>query len=375
MKNLICQECPNGCNLALHWKDSENVFIAGNKCASGIGCATRIIRKDKKARIHASKETPLFSRETLKAVAEAWNVKLKKIHHNIFVQGSPERSVFRVVLEDQDGHYFVLEQIPSKSIGHKRQIAATLDFLSKKNFARIRPYLSSKKGDHVIKYKNDFWQMIPFVEGVALDREKYMAEKWRGHALAAFLIELRTKSKNLPFSDSRKVFSLKDYVYKLISEINLYNKDIKDEIKDIAVFLEKDFMPAYEKLPVAFCHGDYHPLNIIWSADDIKCVIDWEFAGLKSELYDAANLISCVGMEDPQSLAGQLIKCFIADMKKAKIISKVSWNYLVEFVVALRFAWLSEWLRRQDTEMIVLELDYMRVLIDNKNVLLKTWLR
>ena len=36
MKNLICQECPNGCNLALEWEDAENVFIAGNKCVSGI---------------------------------------------------------------------------------------------------------------------------------------------------------------------------------------------------------------------------------------------------------------------------------------------------------------------------------------------------
>jgi homoserine kinase type II len=61
-------------------------------------------------------------------------------------------------------------------------------------------------------------------------------------------------------------------------------------------------------------------------------------------------------------------------MKKAKIISKTSWMYLLEFIVALRFAWLAEWLRRKDTEMISLELDYMQLLIDNKNVLQKTWL-
>jgi homoserine kinase type II len=162
-------------------------------------------------------------------------------------------------------------------------------------------------------------------------------------------------------------------VYKLIHEINLYNKDIKDEIKDIDAFLKKNFMPAYEKLPVAFCHGDYHPMNIIWSADDIKCVIDWEFSGYKSEIYDAANLIGCVGVEDPQSLTGDLIKSFIAEMKEAGIISKTSWKYLVEFIIALRFAWLSEWLRRRDMEMISLELDYMRLLIENISSLQKAW--
>jgi homoserine kinase type II len=373
MENLICQECSNGCNLALEWENAENVFIAGNKCASGIVYAARIIRKDKKAHIHARKETPLFSRETLKTVADLWHVRLKKLHHNIPIQGSPERSVFRVVLEDNNGKYFVLEQIPVKSLEHKRQIAATLDFLAKNNLSRIQPYLADEKGRYVIKYKNNFWQMTPFVQGVTLDREKYMYEKWRGPVLADFLIELRRKSSGLPFFDPSKTFSLKDYVHKLIREINLYNKDIKDEIKDVAGFLEKNLIPMYEKLPVAFCHGDYHSMNIIWSADDIKCVIDWEFSGYKSEVYDAANLIGCLGVEDPQSLTGDLVKSFIADMKRAEIISNISWRYLVEFIIALRFAWLSEWLRRRDTEMIRLELDYMQLLIDNKSSLQKAW--
>ncbi|MGD0279131.1 MAG: phosphotransferase [Smithella sp.] len=374
MDDLICRECPNGCNLTLEWEDSENVFIAGNKCASGVIYAARVICKDKKAYVHARSETPLFSKETLKAVAGLWQVRLKKLHYNISVQGSPERSVFRVVLEDRNGSFFVLEQVSPKSLELKRQIATTVDFLSKKNLAHIQSYLANEKGEHVIKYKNNFWQMIPFVHGVSLDRQKYMYEKWRGRALADFLIELSRKSQNLPFSDYRKIFSLKDYIYKLICEINHYNKNIKDEIKEIAGFLEKDFMPAYEKMPVAFCHGDYHPMNVIWSSDDIQCIIDWEFSGYKREIYDTANLIGCVGVEDPQSLTGELVKCFISDLKTAQIISKTSWKYLVEFVVALRFAWLSEWLRRKDTEMIGLELDYMRLLIENKKSLQKAWL-
>jgi homoserine kinase type II len=232
----------------------------------------------------------LFSKEILQAVADCWHVRLKKLRHDISIQGSPERSVFRVVFEDENGKLFVLEQVPSKSLDLKRKIAATLDFLSKKNLARIQPYLADKKRNHVIKYKNGFWQMIPFVPGVLLDREKYVHEKWRGPVLANFLIELHRKSYGLPFFDPSKAFSLKDYVYKLIHYINLYNKNIVSDIKDVTCFLEKDFMPAYEKLPVAFCHGDYHPMNIIWSADDIKCIIDWEFSGYKSEIYDAANI-------------------------------------------------------------------------------------
>jgi len=325
-------------------------------------------------RARFEKDVSSFNRNHLKAVAGLWQVKLKKIHRNITIQGSPERSVFRVVLEDENAKYFVVEQIASKSVEHKKRIGTMLDLLFKEKLSGIQPYLADENGNHIIQYKNDFWQISPFVPGIELDREKYIFEEWRGHALADFLIELRHKALQLCLTDFHGIFSLKNYVYKLIREIKLYNKDIWDEVNSIIGFLGKNFMPAYEKLPAAFSHGDYHPLNIIWSPDGIQCVIDWEFCGFKSELYDVANLIGCVGVEDPRSLIGYLVKSFITDVKRAKIISRKSWKYLLEFIVALRFAWLAEWLRRNDKEMIRLELDYMRLLIDNKNILQKAWL-
>lgn len=371
---ITCKECPNGCNLILKWKDKSNVSIAGNKCASGIIYTAHLLRKNKKIHIQADAKTPLFSKEFLIAVVELWNIELKKLHRKISIQGSPERSVFRVVLEDKGDRFFILEQIPLQSLERKKNIAAILNFLVKEKLARVQPYLTNENDDFILKYKNDFWQISPFVKGEELNREKYIFEKWRGPALADFLIELNRKSQKLPLDDSCNVFSLKNYVYKLVREINLFNKDICDDVKSVVDFLEKDFLLKYEKLPVAFCHGDYHPLNIIWSDDDIKCVIDWEFCGFKSELYDVANLIGCIGMEDPQSLTGELVQSFIANMKKSGLISKKSWKYLLEFIVALRFAWLAEWLRRKDTDMIRLELDYMRLLINNKNILQKAWL-
>ncbi len=327
-----------------------------------------------KTRVVAGKEKSLFSRETLKAVAGMWQVHLKKIHHKIPVQGSPERSCFRVVLEDRDKRFFLLEQITRQSLENKKQIAAILDSLAGKQLLQINPYLADGKGNHILEHQNNFWQLSPFIPGVELDREKYIFEQWRGIVLADFLITLHRKSQTMTTAGSRGLFSLKKYVYKLVREINLYNKDIKIDIRRVVDFLEEDFMSAYEQLPVAFCHGDYHPLNIIWSTDGIQCVIDWEFCGLKSELYDVANLIGCVGVENPQSLPGDMVRSFIGKMKKSGTISKMSWKYLPEFIVALRFAWLAEWLRFRDREMIRLELDYVKLLMDNKTVLQKSWL-
>jgi homoserine kinase type II len=39
----------------------------------------------------------------------------------------------------------------------------------------------------------------------------------------------------------------------------------------------------------------------------------------------------------------------------------------------MRFAWLSEWLRKDDREMIGLELDYMDLLIQNRDALARVW--
>ena len=373
MNNLICQECPNGCSLVFEWKDDTHALIAGNQCSRGVGYAGRILRREKNVTLLAKEKTPAVSEATLKSIALSWGIQLSRVRYDISVQGSPERTVFRVVLEDNVKNLFVLEQLLIKSLTVKRNIAKVLELLSQRQLACIRPYLVSVKGDFVVKHKSSFWQMAPFVPGVELDRRTYMHDKWRGPVLAGFLIELREKSKEIPFLDMKKIFSLKDYVYRLAGHVKMYHDADKGEIPFVMDFLEKEFMPSYAKLPVSFCHGDYHPMNIIWSKDKMNTVIDWEFLGYKSEIYDLANLVGCIGVEDPLALSGELVRSFIAKIKKAQMISDVSWTYFLEFIVALRFAWLSEWMRRRDQEMIALEMDYMRLLIDRKTLLREHW--
>ena len=72
--------------------------------------------------------TTSFDAQTLKEVARLWQVRLKKLRHDIPVQGSPERSVFRVVLEDEIGRYFLLEQIPANSLERKKLLPRHLIF-------------------------------------------------------------------------------------------------------------------------------------------------------------------------------------------------------------------------------------------------------
>ena len=106
---------------------------------------------------------------------------------------------------------------------------------------------------------------------------------------------------------------------------------------------------------------------------EIRSVIDWEFAGIKPEIYDLANMVGCLGIEHPSSLARDLVTGLIARLRAADLFSDICWGHFIEFIVALRFAWLSEWLRKDDREMIGLELAYMDLLIRNSGQLCRKW--
>jgi homoserine kinase type II len=168
-------------------------------------------------------------------------------------------------------------------------------------------------------------------------------------------------------------FSLKDYIVKLEQDIGRHVPDVAPSFAPVFQFLRRSFLEAHDTLPVAFCHGDFHPLNIIWREDTVAAVIDWEFCGRKTEIYDAANLMGCIGMEHPSGLTGDLATAFIHNMRESSSISAASWRLFPEFVLALRCAWLAEWLRGRDEEMIDLEEAYMHHLIDKMDELRESW--
>ncbi len=311
--------------------------------------------------------------ETIINAANLWNLNIKTIVKDKEIAGSPERCEFGFVVQDSNNDLFVIESLLHEEVGHKRNIISTLNFFSEQRVKEIQPYLSDVRGEYILHHENRFWQLIPFIDGVSLDRPNYVFDKWRGKVLADFLIQLRAKSAGVPNFSTFHSFSIKKYIYTLLVQIKKYEAALFTEIQPIVEFLEKRFMEVHDKFPKAFCHGDYHSLNIIWSSDGINAVIDWEFLGYKPEIYDAANMIGCIGVEAPESLTHDFVGDFIFYLKHAQIMSGMSWEYILEFVIALRFAWLSEWLRHKDREMIKLETTYMKLLKHNSGDFQDAW--
>lgn len=316
----------------------------------------------------------MYAASLIKDVCRNWGLSLLRICPEVDIAGSPERCEYRVVIEDTRHQLYILESISSKVVGHKLRIIKTLNYLHSRQMSGIYPYVPISKEEYIANHQDEsYWQLVPYVEGITLKRPEYIFDRWRGNVLADFLINLRKESEALPYFDKQDVFSIKDYVYEMRTKLEHHEPELSEKIQPIIGFLEEKFMDVHDKLPSCFCHGDYHPLNVIWAEKGINAVIDWEFLGFKPELYDAANLVGCIGIENPQGLLGDLVYDLIQRLKEVDIFQDISWDFFLEFMVALRFGWLSEWLRKSDTEMIELEVVYMNLLVNNRETLEKAW--
>ena len=305
-------------------------------------------------------------------ILSEWNLSFKKTHPELVVSGSPQRCIYRIVVEDNTGQIYVLEKISKTQITHKQSIAKTLSYLSHKKIPEINPYLKNQHG-FIAKIDNNFWQIQSFIRGVELNRQDYVFDAWRGEEVADFLIRLWKNTEDISENISLPFFSLKEYVVDMIKNISKYHPIELVKIESVFDYLASDFFLSYDQIPLRFCHGDFHPLNVIWDYDTIQAVIDWEFLGLKIEIYDMANLLGCIGIEEPTSLIKDFAIEFIKKIKKSDFISKKGFLYLFDCTIALRFAWLAEWLRCNDQEMIQLEIDYMNLLLKNSEEIKRKW--
>jgi homoserine kinase type II len=315
----------------------------------------------------------MYTDDAIREIVSSWDIKIRRIRPDIDIAGSPERTAHRVVVEDERSGLWVLEAIPPDTHEHKLRICQTLACLHDKGLETANPYLPDGENRVLVRRGNKEWQIRPFIEGAPLPRPQYLLDGWRGRACADFLLDLRDRAGALRFFDQESPFSMSRFIHEMYDIMAEYNPETRNRMRPAFDFVEQEFADLEGAFPVVFCHGDFHPLNIIWSEDGIKSVIDWEFLGYRPEIYDVANLIGCVGFEDPAGLTQDLVTQLLSRMTKANVLSPVSWQYLAEWVVAIRFAWLSDWLRRRDREMIDLEVTYIHLLIDNRQALKDFW--
>ena len=264
--------------------------------------------------------------EAALSAAGAWGLEAVGVRGDLAISGSPERSEFRCVVECVDKSLVVLEVIRGQDRAKKQSIIERLEFLARGGLSPLNPYLHSTAGRQIVEVAGYLWQASPYIPGIPLNRPAYVSDGWRGRVMAEFLLKLKDASSGLPEHLVTEPFSILGYIDVLTGQIRPREPGVFEKIAPILTFLKKRLSPVHGLLAVAFCHGDFHPLNMIWSQDGLRAVIDWEFCGTKPEIYDAALLIGCLGIEDPDALAGDLVKEFIRGLKAASMFGERSWR-------------------------------------------------
>ncbi|SIO30625.1 phosphotransferase enzyme family protein [Halodesulfovibrio marinisediminis] len=294
-----------------------------------------------------------------------------RMRSDIEIPGSPERCLARFVAEDKDGNLWLVEKLKEAQANWRNTVGTLLTDLWNENVPFIHAPAQSTDGQTVVIHNDVPYQMTPFIIGTNLPRPAYCADKERGRAIGEFITSLQAAGKNI-VTPTCSTPSLPEYVAKIVSTITKHRPDMASQLKTILPHLDT-FFAEQDSIPLALAHGDCHPLNIVWQDKDIAGVIDWEFTGEKIVLYDAANCIGCVGIEHPNWLINGLVPELIATLYTKNEAFAANIHQLVPTILALRFAWLSEWLRKNDTEMQELELDYMRLIIRGREEIERFW--
>lgn len=284
--------------------------------------------------------------------------------------GSPNRSIYRCVVESRGGA-FILEQVAAESVPRKSEIAATLARLNAAGLSTALAYRPALDGEPVAHVAQTWWLAAAFVPSDPLPRPDWAHDAARGEALAGWLLLLREVTAGWRWSGA-SVFRLELWLPTLVTLMRRRDPDVLARVR-APLRLAQQALLGEPALPVAWAHGDFHPLNVLWHSTAVRAVIDWEFTGPKVALYDLANLIGCAGVEDPSALTGELVLALVRHLRPSGYLPQACWRALPAYVLALRFAWLSEWLRSGDGEMVALECDYLDLLLARQTELAGAW--
>lgn len=306
-------------------------------------------------------------------INSVWGIKAIEPRLDFSISGSPQRCHSRVVIGCESDRLFLVEQFSQDQYLHRRKVAQTIFDLARNGLKPVIPYCRAKDGSHLVPRGIFYYGVTPFILSDELARPEYLNSRAIGEQFAGFIIHLSDISGRMNLPKNETPFNITTYIYDLFSRMKKADPRVAEMFQPVLQFLEKRFIPYHDQLPVWFCHGDLHPLNVIWKNNRMAAVIDWEFSGTKPALFDAANLIGCAGIENPEGLAGKMVTTFIKTLSGVFSNDVFGWHLFPEYVLALRFAWLSEWLRNKDVEMIRMEKDYMHILVKNMDVLKAGW--
>lgn len=326
-------------------------------------------------------------REDLTPIAALFGIEMTRTREDLFIPGSPERCIWRAVIEDDRERTWVIERITGRQKVRRERIGTVLNRLIEKGLEFVPAYRpvggfrrGKSSGAYVAEASGVLWQASPYIINLPLPQPAYVDDEWRGRAVGELLARFDAASRDKavlaalrPHPEHEDALQpLPEYIGELMDVVAERNPQVHRRLTPVCRFLDP-WTEAWGGLDRTPAHGDMHPLNILWGREEIVGLIDWEFVAMRPALYDAANCVGCVGIEDPQALGRGLVPALMRTLRERELLTADTGRMFFELMVGIRFAWMSEWLRKKDREMVELELDYLDLLLEHAGDIKKMW--
>lgn len=277
------------------------------------------------------------------------------------IPGSPERCLARRVVEDASGSLYLLESLAASQIPSRQTVAAATHALARAGLNAVAAHLPCHDGGFVATQHTRHLQLSRFVPGAPLPRPDYTERPEPGQALGRFIADLRDCAARAGLPPHLPNRSLAAYAAKLMRTLAAAEPAVFTRLAPLTTAMA-EFLDAEPSLPRALCHGDLHPENAVWDSFALLAVFDWEFAGTAHELYDVAGALGCMGIENPRTFAAGAGAGMVRTLRDRGVLNEDNLRWLKPALMAGRLGWLAEWLRKNDREMVEMELDYLELL-------------
>jgi len=205
------------------------------------------------------------------------------------------------------------------------------------------PVLSPRE-NKTVQQDDRIYQLFDYVpqrDGGRIDYPRELEKAGRAGLVLAKIANMEARGADPDLL--REAPSIKKAIETALKKIPTDDDKILHAIRLAHGYVSERLFPFLPCLERTFCHGDFHPENILWEGGRVRAVIDWEKAGVREDLYDLACFIGCVGMDDPAELTGEWTKELIRSHIHNTRTTKLSFELLLELVLAIRICWMPVW--------------------------------
>jgi hypothetical protein len=163
------------------------------------------------------------NKEFIQWLYDQWNIEFECVCEDIYIQGSPERTLSRVVIQDKGNNLFLLEEFAKSKFEIRLNVARAIEYLNNNGLKQALIYQKTNFGKFLPFYKETCFQVSPFLNSTELKRPDYLSSSDMGRNFAFFLIQQSKASINMETKISFKPFSLKEYVYEIFNTMKIHD--------------------------------------------------------------------------------------------------------------------------------------------------------